>query len=107
MQTLKVLRTAQVEKGRVGPGELLVIDTRKGKLWQSSEIDNDLKSRHPYREWMDVIFYFLLQIKVSKDKPKSVFVLRGKLASSSYCIFRLFPLSRLFSLYFIPEIIEL
>ncbi|BCL71105.1 glutamate synthase large subunit [Vibrio nigripulchritudo] len=41
------------EKGRVGPGELLVIDTRKGKLWQSSEIDNDLKSRHPYREWMD------------------------------------------------------
>lgn len=40
------------EKGRVGPGELLVIDTRKGKLWQSSEIDNDLKNRHPYREWM-------------------------------------------------------
>ncbi|PNH79011.1 glutamate synthase large subunit [Vibrio diazotrophicus] len=40
------------EKGRVGPGELLVIDTRKGKLWQSSEIDNDLKSRHPYSEWM-------------------------------------------------------
>ncbi|CDT94311.1 hypothetical protein VDIAB_250331 [Vibrio diabolicus] len=35
-----------------------------------------------------LIFYFLLQIKVSKDKPKSVFVLRGKLAS--YCIFRLF-----------------
>ncbi|MCV5215486.1 hypothetical protein OFC53_30070, partial [Escherichia coli] len=30
------------KKGRVGPGELLVVDTRKGKLWQSSEIDNDL-----------------------------------------------------------------
>ncbi|MGF1752473.1 glutamate synthase large subunit [Vibrio makurazakiensis] len=41
------------EKGRVGPGELLVIDTRRGKLWQSSEIDNDLKSRHPYKEWME------------------------------------------------------
>ncbi|MEZ8019772.1 glutamate synthase large subunit [Vibrio splendidus] len=41
------------EKGRVGPGELLVIDTRRGKLWQSNEIDNDLKSRHPYKEWMD------------------------------------------------------
>ncbi|WP_391088261.1 glutamate synthase large subunit [Vibrio sp. NH-UV-68] len=41
------------EKGRVGPGELLVIDTRRGKLWQSSEIDNDLKGRHPYREWME------------------------------------------------------
>ncbi|MBL4828485.1 MAG: glutamate synthase large subunit [Aliivibrio sp.] len=41
------------EKGRVGPGELLVIDTRKGKIWRSEEIDNDLKSRHPYKEWMD------------------------------------------------------
>ncbi|WP_114785056.1 glutamate synthase large subunit [Vibrio tetraodonis] len=41
------------EKGRVGPGELLVVDTRHGKLWQSSDIDNDLKSRHPYKEWMD------------------------------------------------------
>ncbi|MDW6093723.1 glutamate synthase large subunit [Vibrio rhizosphaerae] len=39
-------------KGRVGPGELLVIDTKTGKLWQSSEIDNELKSRHPYQEWM-------------------------------------------------------
>ncbi|MFA0013464.1 glutamate synthase large subunit [Vibrio lentus] len=41
------------EKGRVGPGELLVIDTRRGRLWQSNEIDNDLKGRHPYKEWMD------------------------------------------------------
>ncbi|NOH71402.1 glutamate synthase large subunit [Vibrio pectenicida] len=41
------------EKGRVGPGELFVIDTRRGKLWQSSDIDNDLKGRHPYKEWMD------------------------------------------------------
>ncbi|OIQ25208.1 glutamate synthase large subunit [uncultured Vibrio sp.] len=41
------------EKGRVGPGELLVVDTRKGKLWQSSEIDHDLKTRHPYKNWMD------------------------------------------------------
>ena len=40
------------EKGRVGPGELLVVDTRKGKLWQSSEIDEELKRRHPYKSWM-------------------------------------------------------
>ncbi|MGR5251218.1 glutamate synthase large subunit [Vibrio astriarenae] len=40
-------------KGRVGPGELLVVDTKQGKLWLSEDIDNDLKSRHPYKEWMD------------------------------------------------------
>ena len=41
-----------VEKGRVGPGELLVVDTGTGKLWRSWEIDNELKSRHPYRSWL-------------------------------------------------------
>ena len=40
------------EKGRVGPGELLVIDTLHGKVWQSSEIDEDLKARHPYKAWL-------------------------------------------------------
>ena len=41
-----------VTKGRIGPGELLVIDTLNGKLFQSFEIDNDLKKRHPYKAWM-------------------------------------------------------
>ncbi|WP_434930288.1 glutamate synthase large subunit [Shewanella sp. HL-SH5] len=41
-----------IEKGRVGPGELLVLDTLNGRLHQSFEIDNDLKRRHPYKEWM-------------------------------------------------------
>ncbi len=42
-----------VEKGRVGPGELMVIDTRSGKIHHSAETDNDLKGRHPYKEWME------------------------------------------------------
>jgi len=42
-----------IEKGRVGPGELLVIDTLTGKRWTSWDIDKELKSRHPYKEWMD------------------------------------------------------
>ena len=42
-----------MEKGRVGPGELMVIDTRSGRILHSAETDNDLKSRHPYKEWME------------------------------------------------------
>ncbi|WP_261643833.1 glutamate synthase large subunit [Erwinia mallotivora] len=42
-----------MEKGRVGPGELMVIDTRAGRILHSAETDNDLKSRHPYKEWME------------------------------------------------------
>ncbi len=42
-----------VEKGRVGPGELLVVDTLTGKIWRSWDIDRELKSHHPYKKWMD------------------------------------------------------
>jgi len=42
-----------VEKGRVGPGELLVVDTLSGRLYTSWDIDKDLKSRHSYRQWME------------------------------------------------------
>ncbi|BHH84703.1 glutamate synthase large subunit [Desulforhopalus sp. 52FAK] len=42
-----------IEKGRVGPGELLVIDTLNGTRWTSWDIDQELKNRHPYRQWMD------------------------------------------------------
>ena len=41
-----------VKKGRVGPGELMVIDTEKGRILQSEETDNDLQKRHPYKVWM-------------------------------------------------------
>ncbi|GEA12518.1 glutamate synthase large subunit [Alteromonas sp. KUL49] len=42
-----------IEKGRVGPGEMLAVDTYTGKIWRSNEIDEDLKARHPYKEWLD------------------------------------------------------
>ena len=42
-----------VEKGRVGPGEMLAIDTYTGKILNSAAIDENLKVRHPYREWLD------------------------------------------------------
>ncbi|MDE9452646.1 glutamate synthase large subunit [Xenorhabdus bovienii] len=42
-----------VEKGRVGPGELMVIDTYEGRILHSAETDNDLKIRHPYKEWLE------------------------------------------------------
>ena len=31
----------------------LAVDTYNGKIWRSNEIDEELKSRHPYREWID------------------------------------------------------
>ena len=39
-------------KGRVGPGQLLAVDTYKGQIWFSEDIDEDLANRHPYRDWL-------------------------------------------------------
>lgn len=42
-----------LEKGRLGPGQMLAVDTYNGTLWRSHEIDQDLKARHPYKDWLD------------------------------------------------------
>jgi glutamate synthase (NADPH/NADH) large chain len=41
-----------VEKGRVGPGEMFAVNTETGKLWRSREIDEHLKARRPYLDWL-------------------------------------------------------
>lgn len=41
-----------VEKGRVGPGEMFVVDTQVGRVWRSREIDEVLKTRQPYADWL-------------------------------------------------------
>ena len=41
-----------IAKGRVGPGQMLVVDTHEGKVLHTDDIDNMLKSRHPYKRWL-------------------------------------------------------
>lgn len=55
-----------LEKGRVGPGELLVIDTLTGTRWTSWDIDQELKRRHPYKKWMDECCYRLPSFNVEQ-----------------------------------------
>jgi glutamate synthase (NADPH/NADH) large chain len=41
-----------IAKGRVGPGQILMVDTQTGELLQNDEIDNRLKAQHPYKRWL-------------------------------------------------------
>ncbi len=41
-----------VEKDRVGPGEMLAADITRGRIWRTNKIDDLLKNRHPYLEWL-------------------------------------------------------
>jgi len=40
-------------KGRVGPGQILALDTQTGELLSNTQIDDQLKTRQPYRQWLD------------------------------------------------------
>ena len=48
-----------VSKGRLDSGEMVVIDTETGTLSTSSEVDEKMKSRQPYRRWLDENTTFL------------------------------------------------
>ncbi|MFC6634097.1 glutamate synthase large subunit [Microbulbifer taiwanensis] len=41
-----------VAKGRLGPGQMLSVDTREGKLLHTADIDNILKRSQPYKRWL-------------------------------------------------------
>ena len=45
---------AQVlEKGRLGPGQILALDTQTGELMKNEEIKARLATQAPYREWVE------------------------------------------------------
>ncbi|MCU1740160.1 MULTISPECIES: glutamate synthase large subunit [unclassified Pseudomonas] len=41
-----------IAKGRVGPGQIFAVDTETGQILDTDAIDNRLKSRHPYKQWL-------------------------------------------------------
>ena len=41
-----------VAKGRVGPGQMLAIDTESGEVLHTKDIDQRLKSAQPYKRWL-------------------------------------------------------
>lgn len=41
-----------VAKGRLQPGQMIAVDTETGKLLLPKDIDEDLASRHPYKQWL-------------------------------------------------------
>lgn len=48
-----------VQKGRLGPGDMLAIDLLSGQILTTDDIHNDLKSRYPYKRWLKQGFRYL------------------------------------------------
>ncbi|CCF82814.1 glutamate synthase large subunit [Nitrolancea hollandica] len=45
-----------VERGRLGPGQMLAVDVEAGKIWRNDEIKAHLAARQPYQEWVKAGF---------------------------------------------------
>src|SRR5579862_3297880 len=41
-----------VRKGKLGPGDMIALDLQTATLLESRDIDDILKSRHPYKTWL-------------------------------------------------------
>jgi glutamate synthase (NADPH/NADH) large chain len=41
-----------IDKGKLGPGEMLALDLQTAELMTTKRIDDLLKSRHPYKVWL-------------------------------------------------------
>ncbi len=42
-----------IEKGRLGPGQMIAVDTRSGRIMRNAAIKSEIATREPYREWAD------------------------------------------------------
>ncbi|MFR9590773.1 MAG: glutamate synthase large subunit [Rikenellaceae bacterium] len=41
-----------IEKGRLEPGRIIVVDTQTGRIYHDEEVKNDLAAQFPYGEWL-------------------------------------------------------
>ncbi|MEX1376891.1 MAG: glutamate synthase large subunit [Eubacteriales bacterium] len=42
-----------IEKGRLGPGEMILVDTEQGKMFRDHQVKEDYAQRHDYKSWLD------------------------------------------------------
>ena len=51
--TVAVDQSTVIEKGRLGPGQMIVVDTRRGVVLRNPEIKAEVAGRQPYADWLD------------------------------------------------------
>ncbi len=61
-----------VEKGRLQPGKILLVDTQEGKIYYDGEIKKQLASEHPYKEWLATSRIQLEALKSGRHPENSV-----------------------------------
>ncbi|MCF0188875.1 MAG: glutamate synthase subunit alpha, partial [Bacteroidaceae bacterium] len=61
-----------VQKGRLQPGKILLIDTAEGRIYYDGEIKQRLAAEHPYRQWLSTNRIQLEKLKSGRKVDISV-----------------------------------
>ena len=57
-----------LERGRIGAGKMIAVDTRQGKLYHHEEIVDALAAQHPYETWLENIIE--LDARLTGKEPR-------------------------------------
>ncbi len=64
-----------IAKGRVGPGQILAVDTQTGRVLHTDEVDRVLKTAQPYKQWLRSN---AIRVEATLNKATPEFVLMEK-----------------------------
>ncbi|MBV9463256.1 MAG: glutamate synthase subunit alpha, partial [Verrucomicrobiae bacterium] len=67
--TIKVADDKVVEKGRLGPGQIIAVDTASGKLLRNDEIKRAYAVRKPFAQWIKENLWRLSEHAPASPKP--------------------------------------
>src|SRR5258707_9108873 len=59
-----------LEKGRLQPGRMFLVDTSKGRIIADEEIKASIVAEHPYKEWIDKHMLELGNVPDVHDLPE-------------------------------------
>ena len=68
--TLAVDDKKVVEKWRLQPGKMLLIDLEKGTIVSDEEIKTELPQKHPYNDWLQETQIVLEDLKGNRSSPR-------------------------------------
>ncbi|HEV2109278.1 MAG TPA: glutamate synthase large subunit [Thermomicrobiales bacterium] len=60
-----------IEKGRLGPGQMIVVDTARGVVLHNDELKAEVFGRAPYGEWLEA-HRVRLSVQPEPDEPSTV-----------------------------------
>ncbi len=58
-----------VQKGRLQPGRMFLVDTQQGRIIEDEEIKREISSKHPYRQWLNEHLVHLGDLPDAPETP--------------------------------------